>query len=208
MSDNDSRFPRLRRMVRRATEAVAQGPAPVGAPPAQVGDLPVAESVTLRMPSRKVCPRLPEWVFTLNGSEFQKMLDCDHPLPPALTVSDYLAHQQRHLAIRLVMDPPNGRKPRSVVEFVQRCDAEELRAIWAETLGGDALIATATAGPLPALSLLAAEMLDRAHRWQDLLELEHASEVAGFRARELFKDYVHGDRAEAANLDWGATGRI
>ncbi|MFE3193898.1 hypothetical protein ACFXHA_33190 [Nocardia sp. NPDC059240] len=205
MSDNDFRFTRLRRMVRRATAVATRGPAVAASAP--VASLPAAESPTLHIPSRKVCPRLPEWVFTLNGSEFQKMLDCDHPLPPALTVTDYLAHQQRHLAIRLVMDPPNGRKPRTVLEFIQRCDAAELRTIWAETVGGDALVATATAGPLPALSLLAAEMLDRAHRWQDLLELEHASDSAGFRARELFKDYVHPDRVDHVRVGWGVTGR-
>ncbi|MCU1643968.1 MAG: hypothetical protein JWN03_4243 [Nocardia sp.] len=227
MSDNASRLARLRQLVRRTTDIVVSvDPSVPDAEPATPADPEPrgGEPTTLRMPSTKVCPRLPAWVFTLTGSELQKMIDCsgptgnrypaaaDHPerhthraadaIPPALTVADYLAHRQRAVAIRLVMDSPEGTKPRSVLEFVQRCDAGELRAVWTGTLGADALIATATAGPLPVLSLLAAELLDRAHRWHDITELERAADSAGYRATQLFRAYVHADEIDANKAVW------
>lgn len=230
MSDNASRLARLRQTLRRTTDILGlhDSPVPDGDSPVPgvehanpVGRGSSGEPLTLRMPSRKVCARLPAWVFTLTGSELQKMLDyrgpvgnpysgaaARHPhpvadaIPPALTITDYLAHQQRALAIRLVMDSPDDMKPRTVLEFVQRCDADELRTVWTGTLGADALIATATAGPLPVLSLLAAELLDRAHRWHDITELERAAGSAGYRATQLFRDYVHADEIDANRAAW------
>ncbi|WP_327139741.1 hypothetical protein [Nocardia sp. NBC_01327] len=227
MSDNASRLARLRQALWRGTDILGSDGSSASGDDSSV---PVVEPTssgsggepaTLRMPSTKVCARLPAWVFTLTGSEMQKMLDYSGPIgspfpgaavrhpypvadaiPPALTIGDYLAHQQRALAIRLVMDSPEDTKPRTVLEFVQRCDADELRAVWAGTLGADALIATATAGPLPVLALLAAEVLDRAHRWHDITELERAAGSAGYRATQLFREYVHADEIDANRAAW------
>ncbi|WP_067693376.1 hypothetical protein [Nocardia jejuensis] len=123
-------------------------------------------------------------------------------IPPAVTVADYLAHRQRSVAIRLIMHSPPETRPRSVLEFVERCDADQLRAAWHGIAGSEALIATATAGPLPVLALVAAELLDRAHRWQDLAELERAAESAGYRARWMFRNYVASGERDAENPVW------
>ncbi|MEV6073236.1 hypothetical protein AB0L82_42395 [Nocardia sp. NPDC052001] len=215
MSDNTSRTARLRQLLRRRSDGG------LGAPIGESGQASPLETVEEKRPPKRVCPRLPDWVFTLSGSELQKMLDYSgndlgsganrgarrpipvaDTIPPALTVTDYLAHRQRSVAIRLIMDCAEN-KPGSVLEFVQRCDADELRRVWAGTVGGEALIATATAGPIPVLALLAAELLDRAHRWQDLGELGRAAESVGYRANQLFRDYVHADEMDARKAAWG-----
>ncbi|MFF2554573.1 hypothetical protein ACFVUS_26470 [Nocardia sp. NPDC058058] len=220
MSDNISRTARLRQLLRRGSEGSTAIEQAAGADPVPAAPEPVGE----KAPPKRVCPRLPAWVFTLSGSDMQKMLDYSgvgnanravrrevpvaDTIPPALTVTDYLAHRQRSVAIRLIMDCAEQHKPGSVLEFVRRCDADELRRVWAGTVGAEALIATATAGPIPVLALLAAELLDRAHRWQDLGELGRAAESVGYRANQLFREYVHADEIDARKAAWGQDAKV